>query len=323
MSVDGRVPLTWVSTGPASEHEVPGHPERPDRVSAILGHLASDPALAALPRLEIADVEESTLHLAHTAEHVASLRALGQRGGGWVDPDTYCGRFSYAAALRSVGAALAAADAVIAGRAIHAFSLSRPPGHHATTRAAMGFCLLNNVAIAARWARRRGVSKLAIVDIDVHHGNGTEEIFWEDPSVLYTSLHQWPLYPGTGAASDRGGVTAPGLTVNVPVPPGTTGEQWLEKFDAMVLPAISSFAPELLLVSAGFDGHAADPLASLLLTEPTYAAVAGRLDAVCVERGIGAVWLLEGGYDLRALAESVGATLHALVGRYPSGGGVV
>jgi acetoin utilization deacetylase AcuC-like enzyme len=211
-----------------------------------------------------------------------------------------------------VGAALAAVDAVCEGRSEHAFSISRPPGHHATAARAMGFCIFNNVAIAARQAQHRGRGRIAIVDIDVHHGNGTEAIFWDDPSVLYTSLHERPLYPGTGASADRGGDGAPGLTLNVPLPSGTTGEGWLSSFDDAVLPAVAAFHPDLVLVSAGYDAHSADPLATLELSSDTYGAIARRLRDLCAGSGAGSVWVLEGGYDLDALGESVAATLRGL-----------
>jgi acetoin utilization deacetylase AcuC-like enzyme len=239
---------------------------------------------------------------------------MAECGGGWFDGDTYCLPGSRAAAFRSVGAALTAVDSVCDGRATHAFSLSRPPGHHASAGTAMGFCIFNNVAIAARHAQRSGRERIAIVDIDVHHGNGTEAIFWDDPSVLYTSLHQWPLYPGTGAVTDRGGSGASGLTLNVPLAAGTTGEGWLRAFDAAVLPALVAFQPELVLVSAGYDAHTADPLATLDLTADTYAGVAQRLRDLCAGAGGGSVWVLEGGYDLTALQDSVAATLRGLQG---------
>jgi acetoin utilization deacetylase AcuC-like enzyme len=304
--------LAIVSAGSAPEHAAAGHPERPDRVAAILEHVAAEADLASIPRIEPVEADDAAAELVHTAVHVAAVRALGRRGGGWFDGDTFCAPGSPASAFRSVGSALTAVDAVCDGGADHAFSISRPPGHHATASRAMGFCLFNNVAIAARHAQRRGRRRVAIVDIDVHHGNGTEEIFWDDPSVLYTSLHEWPLYPGTGAARARGGAGALGLNINVPLPSGTTGEVWLEHFDAEVLPAVTAFEPELVLVSAGFDGHAADPLATLELTSSTYAGVAERLRRLRLDGGAGSVWVLEGGYDLDALTESVAATLRGL-----------
>ena len=310
--------VLMVSTGPEPEHVAAGHPERPDRVAAILERVGAEADLAAIPRIDPDVAEEAAVELVHTPAHVAAVRAMAARGGGWFDGDTYCEPGSREAALRSVGAALAAVDAVCAGRSDHAFSLSRPPGHHATAARAMGFCIFNNVAIAARHAQRRGRGRIAIVDIDVHHGNGTEEIFWDDPSVLYTSLHEWPLYPGTGASTDRGGDAARGLTLNVPLPSGTTGEGWLSRFDDLVLPAVTAFQPELVLVSAGYDGHSADPLATLELESDTYGAVALRLRDLCAGAGTGSVWVLEGGYDLDALGDSVAATLRGLAPPAPA-----
>jgi acetoin utilization deacetylase AcuC-like enzyme len=302
-----------ISTGPEPEHSAPGHPERPDRVAAILDHIAGQEDLASLPRLDPTEADGAAIELVHTSAHAGAVRAMAQRGGGWFDGDTFCGPGSYAAALRSAGAALAAVDAVCDGRSDHAFSISRPPGHHATAGTAMGFCIFNNVAIAARQAQLRGRKRIAIIDIDVHHGNGTEEIFWDDPSVLYTSLHQYPLYPGTGHASAHGGPGALGFNINVPLPSGTSGDEWLAGFEGSVVPAVIAFEPELMLVSAGFDAHAADPLATLQLTAATYAALASRVRDLCAEAGSGSAWVLEGGYDLDALGESVAASLRGLV----------
>ena len=178
----------------------------------------------------------------------------------------------------------------------------------------MGFCLFNNAAIAVRHARLRGIARVAVIDIDVHHGNGTQDIFWDDGTVLYTSLHQYPFYPFTGAAAERGSGAGDGLTVNVALRAGTDGVAWLRAFDERVAPAVDTFAPELLVVSAGFDAHAADPLAGLLLDESTYRGAAERIRALAARHAQGrSVWLLEGGYDLRALSASVAACLRVLM----------
>ena len=234
-----------VSSGPEPDHAAPGHPERPERVAAILDHIAGQEDLAGLPRLDPTEADGAAIELVHTPAHALAVRAMAQRGGGWFDGDTFCGPGSHAAALRSVGAALAAVDAVCDGRSDHAFSISRPPGHHATAGRAMGFCIFNNVAIAARHAQLRGRKRIAIIDIDVHHGNGTEEIFWDDPSVLYTSLHQSPLYPGTGQASAHGGPEALGLNINVPLP----GINANAKNQCSVAPCSNSFAHNTITFS--------------------------------------------------------------------------
>jgi acetoin utilization deacetylase AcuC-like enzyme len=294
-------------------HAAAGHPERPDRVDAILEQIRADPQLTALPVLEWDVPGPQTALLVHSAEHVARIEAYVRAGGGWFDADTYCTGDSLTVALAAIGSSLRAVDAVLAGEARSAFVVSRPPGHHATRNRAMGFCLFNNIAIAAVHARRNGISRIAVIDIDVHHGNGTQDIFYDDASLLYCSLHQFPWYPGTGSADERGGSEALNTTVNVPVPAGTGGEEWLELFDRHVAPAVEGFAPELLLVSAGFDAHEADPLAQLRLTEETYAATAQRIRALASQHAGGrSVWMLEGGYDLEALSGSVVACLRVL-----------
>jgi len=241
------------------------------------------------------------------------VEGLAVKGGGWFDPDTYCTEQSYAVALNAAACAARAADALMQGEARAAFAAVRPPGHHATVNVPMGFCLFNNAAIAVRTAQRAGASRVAIVDIDVHHGNGSQDIFYADASVLYASLHQSPWYPGTGHAGERGDPGASGTTVNVPVPPGTDGVRWLELFDESVLPAVTAFSPDLIVVSAGFDAHRDDPLADLRLDDATYTAIAERVrtlaDAHCEGRNL---WLLEGGYDLRAITASVAGCLHVL-----------
>ena len=251
--------------------------------------------------------------LVHSADHVRRVSAYARAGGGWFDADTYCTRDSLDAALAATGASIRAVDAVMDSEARAAFVVCRPPGHHATRDRAMGFCLFNNIAICAAHARRRGAARIAIVDIDVHHGNGTQDIFYNDPSVLYCSLHQSPWYPGTGSANERGDGDALNTTLNVPVPFGTGGDAWLGLFESTVVTAVDAFAPDLILVSAGFDAHEADPLAGLRLTDETYSAVAGHIKQLAGRHAGGRnAWLLEGGYDLDALASSVTGCLRVL-----------
>ena len=295
-------------------HDYPGHPETAERLRAITARLASDEALRSLPAVAAVDAEADALLAVHTDRHVLDVERAARSGGGWLDGDTYCTARSYDVALRAAGAALRATEMVMQGSSRSAFALVRPPGHHATPSSAMGFCLFNNAAVAARAAQRlHGTAKVAVVDIDVHHGNGTQDVFYADPSVLYCSLHQWPLYPGTGRPGETGEGRGEGANLNVPLPPGTDGAGWMAAFEAHVEPALRAHQPDLIVVSAGFDGHAADPLAQLRLSTETYAEAASRLAALSGELcGGRTVWVLEGGYDLDALAASVGATLLAL-----------
>ncbi len=296
-------------------HAWPGHPERPDRVEAIRAHLAATPVLSELPRLAAAPVVDADLLRVHDAAHLARVTALCAAGGGHFDADTYATEASDVAARVAAGGTVSAVAAVASGDHDATFAVLRPPGHHATSSRAMGFCLYNNVAVAVAHARALlGVDRVAIVDIDVHHGNGTEAIFWNDPHVLYTSLHQFPFYPGTGAAQDRGGAEANGLTVNVPLPAGTSAQTWLHGFDTIVLPSLRGFEPELVVVSCGFDAHRDDPLAELMLETSTYAAVAARLVALQdLPSTPRTAWVLEGGYDLDALTGSSQAVLEVLL----------
>lgn len=307
------VPLALIRNTDQAEHVYEGHPERPDRVDAILAGIAADAALAELPWLTPQPGRRALPLLVHSAEEVARVEGMSVKGGGWFDPDTYGTEHSYAVALNAAACAADAAGAIMRGEARAAFAVVRPPGHHATPYLPMGFCLFNNAAIAVRIAQQAGAKRVAIVDIDVHHGNGTQDIFYADPTVLYTSLHQFPWYPGTGSSHERGDPGASGTTINIPVAPGTGGKRWLEMFDEDVMPAVAAHDPDLLVVSAGFDAHRDDPLAELALDDDTYAAVATRIrtlaDAHCEGRSL---WLLEGGYDLRAIAASVAGCLHVL-----------
>jgi acetoin utilization deacetylase AcuC-like enzyme len=304
-----------VEDGRHTAHLWPGHPERPDRVEAIRAHLASAPGMRDLPRLPAEAVDDDVLLRVHDRAHLDRVAALCAAGGGHFDADTYATTCSDTAARIAAGGAVRAVDAVVSGGLDAAFAVVRPPGHHATASHAMGFCLYNNVAVAVQHARAvLGIARAAIVDIDVHHGNGSEATFWNDPAVLYTSLHQYPFYPGTGALSDHGGPEASGLTVNVPLAAGASARTWLAGFDAAVEPALRAFQPELVVVSCGFDAHRDDPLAELRLDTETYAAVAERLVSLtglpCAGR---TVWVLEGGYDLEALTASTQAVLEVLV----------
>ncbi len=241
------------------------------------------------------------------------LNALGQMAGrsGYFDADTYYTENSVAAARTASGAALVLTDALLDGRAEVGMALLRPPGHHARPDAAMGFCLLNNVAVAAAHARARGVERVAIVDFDVHHGNGTQEIFYADPSVLYVSLHQFPFYPGSGAAEETGQGDGRGYTLNVPLSAGAGDAAYGAAIERIVAPVLETYQPGLLLFSAGFDAHERDPLAQMQVTEDGFRSLVRRTLAA-IRPGVGVGLVLEGGYDLIGLGGSLAATLEAL-----------
>jgi len=292
----------------------PGHPEAPARIRAILTLLEREErkgALMGVHREEAPQASRVQLERAHSSRYVdAILAAEPASGYRRIDPDTVMSPGSAEAALRGAGAPCAAVGAVIAGDARNAFCALRPPGHHAEPERAMGFCLFNNVAIGALEALAvHGVGKISIFDFDVHHGNGTQAIFAEEPRVQYLSTHQWPLYPGTGARAETG----VGNLVNRPLPAGTGSKQWRRVVEADILPVIDGFAPELIMVSAGFDAHRADPLAMLELEEADYAWVTRELMTLAERHAAGrVVSVLEGGYDLNALANSALAHLNAL-----------
>lgn len=251
------------------------------------------------------------LSLVHSPTYLRDLSAFCEAGGGDLDPDTYATASSFEAARRAVGAGLAAIEALQRRGDGVAFVAARPPGHHATRDRPMGFCLLNSIAVAAATLVARQ-ERVLVVDVDVHHGNGTQEIFWNDPSVLYVSTHQWPLFPGSGAAREIGGPGAPGLTVNVPLPPGAAGEALRRGIDELAAAAIDLFDPTWVLVSAGFDAHRDDPLADLVLSSGDYAELAKTVRTFTPQPGRVALFL-EGGYDLPAVRESVAAMLGELL----------
>jgi acetoin utilization deacetylase AcuC-like enzyme len=300
-----------------------GHPESPERLNAILTDLERSPIAGVTieaPRLAT-DAEIEAVHDPRYRAWLAQLAGQSVQ----IDPDTVTSPDSWDAAQLSAGAAVGAVEAVMSGRASNAFALVRPPGHHALGYRAMGFCLLNNVAIAAEAARRAGAERVAIVDWDVHHGNGTQEIFAGRPDILYMSIHQYPFYPETGAAHEVGTGAGRGTTINCPLPGGQGDADYGVAFHDLFLPATRAFAPDLILISAGFDAHARDPLADMRVTERGYAAMTSLMMQLAAETCGGKLALmLEGGYDLPALAGSVRATLESLTGRrdeFPQGAG--
>jgi acetoin utilization deacetylase AcuC-like enzyme len=314
----GTVAAMLYFNHPASlEHDpreqIPGHPDTPERLLAVEALLAERGWLGWERRAAPAASEEQ-LGLIHTQRHIERIRELCLAGGGAIDADTAAGQASYRAALHAAGGACAMTRALLAGEAAVGFSGMRPPGHHAEPDRAMGFCLFNSVAIAAELAiRELGAERVFILDWDVHHGNGTAEAFRSRRDVLYASIHQGGIYPGTGPASDAGSGAGEGFTINLPVPSGSGGELWLSLLEQIMLPA-AEFRPDLVLISAGFDAHVDDPLAGCALTTEAFAEMARRVRefAAGLDVPLGAV--LEGGYEPAALAESVAATLAALGG---------
>ncbi len=289
-----------------------GHPERPDRLRAVAAAL-EDEKFQILTREDAPRASVEAIVRCHPQAYVEALEeATPQEGLVRLDADTTMSPGSFEAAVRGAGGAVRAVDAVMAGEAANAFVATRPPGHHAETATPMGFCLFNNAAIAARHAQAaHGAERVAIVDFDVHHGNGTQEIFWSDKSVMYCSTHQMPLYPGTGAKSERG---EHGTIVNAPLSAGDGGAEFRTAMESAILPRLREFRPDLVVVSAGFDAHMRDPLASLNFVEADYEWATQRLMGIADEFAAGRlVSLLEGGYDLQGLAGSVAAHVLTLM----------
>ncbi|MCA1958770.1 MAG: histone deacetylase [Nitrospira sp.] len=299
------------------EHDMgPGHPESPNRLRAIVQQLEQSGTLARLTKIEPRRAEDEWITQVHTPVYVASLnRHAPMSGRVSLDPDTSMSPGSLTAAYLAAGGALAAADAIMAKQVDHTFCAVRPPGHHAEAGRAMGFCLFNNVAVATRYIQRRyGLTRVLIVDWDVHHGNGTQHSFEDDPSVLFFSTHQYPHYPGTGREIERGKGAGEGFTINVPMEAGEGDDEYRTVFRKVLVPAADDFKPEFVIISAGFDAHRDDPLASMALTEAGYADLTDIVVGIAKRHAQGRILSsLEGGYNLRALAASVEAHVQALL----------
>jgi acetoin utilization deacetylase AcuC-like enzyme len=313
----GRILLRHPSS---LEHDTGGHPESARRIVAIERVLAQREWLGWDVRLSPA-ASRAAIEAIHPAPHVDRIEALSARGGAMIDADTVVSAGSFEAALHAAGGGIAMVDALLGseGASVGA-SLHRPPGHHATAGQAMGFCLFNNVAIAAQHALDAcGARRVLILDWDVHHGNGTNDIFAARDDVLFCSIHQWPLYPGSGRASDTGSGPGKGATVNLPVPGGSGDAVFVSLAEHVVRPLARAYAPDLVLLSAGYDAHADDPLAGCTVTDAGYAALAASARAMAGELGVPLGIVLEGGYDVGALARSVTLTLEAVgAGRAPA-----
>jgi acetoin utilization deacetylase AcuC-like enzyme len=293
----------------------PGHPEKPQRLESVVQHLLATDLWRTMSHLHPSPPRLEWIHTVHPERYTTIIRVRCQHGDPVLDEgDTRVCKESYDVALLAAGGVIHAIDEVFADKITRAFCAVRPPGHHAGTATVMGFCLFNNVAIGARYAQKKyGIKKVAIIDWDVHHGNGTQEIFYEDDSVFYISLHQYPFYPGTGAATERGSGRGEGYTLNCPMGAGSVEKDYLNAFQTQILPALHRFQPELVLISAGFDAHRDDPLANIQLTEESY----GRMTQLVMEIaekycGGRIISVLEGGYNVQALARSVEAHLRSM-----------
>jgi len=298
------------------KHNTGQHVENAQRLEAIISHLEQTGLKSRLTLIEprAASIEE--LALVHQKQYIEEVQEVARKGGGWLDPDTVMSPDSYEVALYAAGGLIRAVEVVMDGGVTSAFALVRPPGHHATSRRAKGFCLFNNIAIATQHALARyKLERILIIDFDVHHGNGTQEAFYDNPRVMYISTHEYPFYPGTGSIEETGSGTAQGTTINIPLPAGCGDNEYLQVFEQIVVPAARRFNPRLILVSAGYDSYWADPLAMMQVSVTGFGQMAriikGLADELCGGR---LVFTLEGGYDLNALAASVKATFDILLG---------
>jgi acetoin utilization deacetylase AcuC-like enzyme len=298
-------------------HSLLGHPERPERLSAVVVALEEAGLWHLLQQVPARPATTEELTSVHPVSYIERVKALGRAGGGHLDPDTYMNRHSYAAAVRAAGGLIDLTLAVSAGQLQNGFGLVRPPGHHAMRTQPMGFCIFNNLALAARAVQRRGdLERLAIVDFDVHHGNGTQDVFAADPMILYISTHQYPHFPGTGRLDECGAGEGAAALVNLPLPAGVGDAGFRALYSEIVLPVLERFQPQLILVSAGYDGHWADPLAGLSLSLAGYVWLSRILtesaERLCEGK---IVFTLEGGYDLEVLGAGVANSIKVMLGR--------
>ncbi len=294
------------------EHSLAQHPENNQRLKAIIRLLEEKKVFEKVPLLEPAQAREEDILRAHAKEVLERVRSASLRGGTMLDPDTYVTRNSFEVAMLAAGGAITGVEKVLNGTSRYCFALVRPPGHHATKQRSMGFCLFNNVAVAAKYAvEKHALEKIFILDYDVHHGNGTQDIFYSSSQVLFASLHQYPFYPGTGSADEIGRGDGKGYTLNIPLPAGTGDADYLKAIDEIVLPVLKQFKPELMLVSAGYDAHVSDMIGGMNLSTSCYYRISELLKK---NFGGGIVFSLEGGYNLDALAECVYAALAPLFG---------
>jgi acetoin utilization deacetylase AcuC-like enzyme len=303
MQHNQRAATAVYSSESCLEHYVPGHPESPDRLKAALAGVRGVPDPTALAWPALGEPNTDPIEAIHGEAHVRRVADLAHRGGGWVDPDTFVVPPSYKAAVDAAWGTVTAARDVVNGTFQNGLVLMRPPGHHATASRAMGFCLFNNVAIAAHWAvTDGGCKRVAILDVDVHHGNGTQDIFYGRSDVLYYSTHQFPFYPGTGSLNEIGQGDAAGATINVPLVAGCGDAAYLDVTEHVLTPAVRRFRPDLILVSLGFDAHWVDPLAQMQLSLAGYGEIMQRISDLAGELCDGRlVFILEGGYDVRVL----------------------
>lgn len=293
-----------------------GHPERPERLPVAMSALEVSGLLESVEVCSPRDASTDEIQLVHESRYVEQVRQVAEAGGGHLDMDTALSEASYRAALRAAGALVESVDRCLAGELDSSFCMVRPPGHHALPGRGMGFCLFNNVAIGARYALlEKGLERVMIVDWDAHHGNGTQDTFYEDPEVLYVSLHQYPHYPGSGWVDEVGKGKGRGYTVNLPFPPGTGEEEYMRAFADVIMPAGRRFAPDIVMVSAGYDSHAADLLCQMRLVDSSYRKMTDFLVELAGECcGGRLIMTLEGGYNLNAQAHSIVQTVAGLSG---------